>query len=109
MNESLQGIIIFVAIAIISAVIWHIFVKRISIAIIGAAITASATFQAYNYILLGYLGPFFIIALVTTTAIAFIIALIVGVPFRIWRGKQHNKALHPTAKSGAPLIKDVKL
>ena len=94
MNESLQGIIIFISIAIVSAILWHTFLKRISIAIFLSAITAAVAFQVCNYILLGYLDPFFIIALVTTFAIAFIISLIIGIPFRVWRGKQHNQALN---------------
>ena len=94
MNESLQGIIIFISIAIVSAILWHTFLKRISIAILGSAITAAVAFQVCNYILHGYLDPFFIIALVTTFAIAFIIALVVGIPFRVWRGKQNNQALN---------------
>jgi len=103
MNESLQGIVIFIAIAIASAIIWHTFLKRISIAILSSAITAAVTFQVCNYFLLGYLDPFFIIVLVSTFAIAFIIALIIGIPFRVWRGKQHNKSLkNRTAQSAAP-------
>ena len=92
MNESLQGIIIFLAITIASAVAWHTFVKRISMDILGAAITAAIVFQLCNYILLGYLDPFFLIALVTTFALAFIIALIIGIPFRIWRGKHTDQS-----------------
>jgi len=103
MNESLQGIIILISIAIVSAIVWHTFLKRISIAILGSAITAAGTFQVCNYILLGYLEPFFIIALVTTFTIAFIIALIIGIPFRVWRGKQHIKSLkNGTSQSAAP-------
>ena len=87
MNESLQGIVIFIAIAIASAIIWHTYLKRISIAILGSAITSAVFFQVCNYIKLGYLDPFFIIALLTTFIMAFLIALIISIPFKIWRRK----------------------
>ena len=103
MNESLQGIVIFIVIAVGSAIMWHTFLKRIPIAILGSAITSAAIYQVCNYIKLGYLDPLFIISLPTTFATAFIIALIMSIPFRIWRGKQHNKSLKDEIpEHGAP-------
>ena len=85
MSVSLQGILIFGVISIISATIWHTFLIRFSIAILGAAITAAFAFQFFSYIKFGYLDPFFVISIFTTTIAAFVIAIFVGLPFRVWR------------------------
>ena len=93
MNDPLaiQGIIIFSILAIALSVLSHALIKRISLAILIAAITTAITFQIIVYFLAGYLDPFFPIALLTTFALAFLIALLIGIPFKIWRRNFNGK------------------
>jgi len=91
MDEGIQGIIILSIITIISGISWHSFVKNILFAVIGATITTAITFQIANYLYIGYLDPFFMIAMFTTGAIAFIASLIIGIPFAVIRKRKNNK------------------
>ena len=88
MDEGTQGIIIFSIITIISGVAWHLRVKNILFAVIGATITTAIAFQIANYLFIGYLDPFFMIAMFTTGAIAFIASLIIGIPFLVIRKRK---------------------
>ena len=87
-----QGLFVFGSIAIISAIGWHIMVKRYVYAILGATLTTVIIFQTANYIHLGYLDPFFVIAMVVSGIGAFIISSIVGAPLITIRRKQHDKS-----------------
>jgi hypothetical protein len=93
MNDPLatQGIIIFSILAIALSVLSHTLIKRISLAILIAAITTAITFQIIVYFLAGYIDPFFPIALLTTFVLAFLIALVVSIPFKIWRRSCNDK------------------
>ena len=85
MSESIEGIIIFSIVAVAVSIIAHVFIKKISSAILLAAFSTALIFQLGMYFLAGYLEPIFPVALITTFLIAFLIALIIGVPFKIWR------------------------
>jgi len=64
-------------------------VKSYGVAVLGATVTTVATFQVVAYMQLGYLDPFFLVAVATSTAMAFGIAAIIGLPFRS-RRKPHG-------------------
>ena len=85
MSESIEGIIIFSIVAVAVSIMSHVLIKKISSAILLAAISTALIFQFVVYLLAGYLDPSFPAALITTFLIAFLIALIIGVPFKIWR------------------------
>ena len=85
MSESIEGIIIFSIVAVAVSIISHALIKKISSAILLAAISTALIFQLVVYFLAGYLDPSFPVALITTFLMAFLIALIIGVPFKIWR------------------------
>ena len=85
MSESIEGIIIFSILAVAVSIMSHVLIKKISSAILLAAISTALIFQLVVYFLAGYLEPSFPVALITTFLIAFLIALIIGVPFKIWR------------------------
>ena len=85
MSESIEGIIIFFIVAVAVSIISHVLIKKISSAILWAAISTVLIFQLVMYFLAGYLDPSFPVVLITTFLIAFLIALIIGVPFNIWR------------------------
>jgi hypothetical protein len=83
------GLIIFFAIALGCAAIWHAFLPRYLAASFGATVTTVLTFQGVTFVQLGHLDPFFLIAAVTTSAIALLISLLVGLPFQA-RRKYHR-------------------
>ena len=85
MSESVQGIIIFSIVAVAVSVISHVLIKKISSAILWAATSTALIFQLVMYFLAGYLDPSFPVVLITSFLIAFFIALVIGVPFKIWR------------------------
>lgn len=63
----------------------HLFIKRYFLASILAACAMVVGMQFASYIELGHLDPFWQISSVTGFFMASIIALIVGLPFRIMR------------------------
>jgi hypothetical protein len=85
MSEGTVGLIIFVVLAVIAALLWHRFVATYTRALIGATATAVIGFQVAAYIHLGHLDPFFIIAAAASSAPAAAIAFLVGLPFRAHR------------------------
>ena len=63
----------------------HLFIKRYFLASFLSACVMVVGMQFANYIELGYLDPFWKISSVTGFFMACIIALIVGLPFRVIR------------------------
>ncbi|MCP3890099.1 MAG: hypothetical protein GY702_14700 [Desulfobulbaceae bacterium] len=85
MDESTQGIIIFGLINVVSALLWHTFVRIFFLAVVGAAVTTTVTFLAAAYIQAGYLDPFFEIAIYVSGVISLAASVAIGVPFYIKR------------------------
>lgn len=85
MSEGTIGLIVLATISIASALVWHWLVRLNFLAVLGATVTTVFTFQAANYFHLGYLDPFFLIAMGISSIPAFVIALLVGIPFRDYR------------------------
>ena len=85
MSEGMVGLIVLVAISVTAAIIWHAFAKRYFTASIASALMAAVAFQVAAYVHLGHLDPFFPIAVVASLVAAFVIALLVGLPFRARR------------------------
>jgi uncharacterized membrane protein YccC len=79
------GEIIFVAVSILCAVLFHYSVKRPVMATFFAALTAATVFQ-----FLSGPDPSIAYAIVPSFAIAFVIALLVGIPFVYWRRKARD-------------------
>ena len=73
------------------ALVAHRVLRSYILASFGAAMIASVVFQCVIYLQLGYLDPFFMIALVVGGVVALVVAAIVGIPF-LWvrRKKQHE-------------------
>ena len=85
MSEGTAGLVILAAIAMASALLWHWLVPRYIAAVVGATITTATAFQFVAYLHLGYLDPFFLVAMITSSMMAAVIALLVGLPFRAVR------------------------
>lgn len=85
-----MGIVVFLGIAVISATLWHRFVTGYASATIGATLTTVVLFQVAAYVHAGQLDKFFIIALVTTSAMALIISALLGLPLRARRKRERE-------------------
>ena len=88
MEQGQIGIIIFVIIALLSAIFFHYKLDSFWISSVLAAVVASLLFQAVGYFVLGYLDPFFMIAFTISLAVSLTISVIVGLPFAIDRKKR---------------------
>ena len=91
MTEPLQGLLILGLLAVASAVGWHMVVRRFGYAVLGAAGTATVLFQVAAYIHVGYLDPFFPIAVVISAILASGVAVIIGIPFKSRRRRAEGK------------------
>jgi len=83
-------IILFILSAVFIAAGCHAFINRYFLASFVAACAIVVGIQVASYIELGYIDPFWHIASVTGFFMASIIALIVGVPFKIKRKVKHE-------------------
>lgn len=90
MSEGTIGLIVFFSLAVVSSLVWHRLVASYFSATIGAAITTVIAFQIAVFLHLGYLDPFFLVAVATSSIIAVVAALAIGLPFRT------RRKTHPT-------------
>ena len=82
-----MGIVILIGIGIVPAALWHHLVPRFAVATIAATTTTVVLFQIGAYMGLGYLDPFFLIAVVTSGALSLLISVLVGLPMQSRRRK----------------------
>ncbi|MFZ5564866.1 MAG: hypothetical protein ACOZBW_12520 [Thermodesulfobacteriota bacterium] len=89
MDKNLMVIILFCIISVSVAYLFHKRVENYIFACIFAALISSVGYQIIGYLVLGYLDPFFLIALATSTGIAFFIAVLTGIPVAHNRRKKN--------------------
>ena len=92
MSEGTSGLLVLAAVALVSAAGWHWVLRSFPLATLLATATAVVLFQVVAYAHLGYLDPFFMVAVATTSAVCFVVALLVGWVFllvRRRRGEAH--------------------
>jgi len=82
-----MGLFVLLVMAVVSAMLWHRFVARYAIAVVGATLSTVVAFQVIAFVQLGYLDPFFLIAAVTSGCLALLIAIVIGLPFRARRSR----------------------
>jgi len=82
-----MNILVFVTLSILSSAACHYFFKTYIVAAVLSAFIASISFQIFAYAVVGYLDPFFIVALLVGWLISFFISLLVGLPFLFERRK----------------------
>ena len=85
MMSEIVTMILFLLSAVLIAAGCHAFIKRYFLASFLAATGVVVEIQIASYIELGYLDPFWLISSVTGFVMASILALIVGLPFKIKR------------------------
>ncbi len=82
--------IVFVSIAIVCALILHWRVRSFFLASIISGPVASLIFQGVITVQLGYMDPFALIAVVVGAFYAWLIAIMVGLPFLGVRSKRRG-------------------
>lgn len=92
MIKSIMPLIIFCFISISIAYLSHKKINNFFLASLWAAIISSILYQLIGFIILGYLDPFYLIALAGGVVIAFLIALLIGIPVVHNRKKQRGEA-----------------
>lgn len=91
MNEDALAIIVFGAICVFSALLMHWRMNSYWAATILSAFLSVVLVQVVAYIDLGYLDPFFLMAVATSSVAAFVISAIVGMFFKVSRNKSANE------------------
>lgn len=79
MEKGILGITIFVAISVLFSLIAHLTVKKYWVAICSSVILSVAVFQLAEYIHLGHLDSYFIVAGVTSGLLALAISSAIGI------------------------------
>jgi hypothetical protein len=87
MSEGDQGLLVLAVASIGSALLFHSLVRSYAKASGLAAVVATIVFQVAATIHLGHVDPFALVALVTGGAVALIVALLIGIPFRVVRAR----------------------
>lgn len=82
-----MNILIFLVISVMSSIFCHVLIKSYIPAAFFSSVTTAVCFQFLGYFVVGYLDPLFIVALIITWLISFIIALLIGIPFFLERRK----------------------
>ena len=85
MNEGTQGIIVLALTAVAVSVLMHTFIRRFLVACLASTVIATFLFQVFAYWKLGYLDPFFLVALITSGIFSLVISAIVGSAFALYR------------------------
>lgn len=78
MEQNIIPLAVFLSVSLAFSIFSHMRIKNFLLACILAALGTAIIFQVLGFIVMGYLDPFFIIALIITFAIALGIAALVG-------------------------------
>ena len=82
MSEATVGWLVLLSIAVVSAIAWHILLRSFLLATLLATTTSVVLFQIAAYLHVGYLDPFFLIAVATSSVICLFVAVAVGMLVR---------------------------
>jgi membrane protein DedA with SNARE-associated domain len=88
MDEGTTGIFVLIIISLIVSITAHAKIKKFLLALIVSVVISCISFQVAVYIHSGYLDPFFIIAVLTSSLIIGIISTLVGLSFIYFRNKK---------------------
>ena len=86
-----SGWLVLSSTAVASALGWHLLLRSFLLATVLATATAVVLFQVAAYLYAGYLDPFFLVAVITSSVICLLITVTVGMLVRSIKGK--NNAL----------------
>ena len=83
MSQGTIGLFIFGGLVLVSSVVAHRFIARVLLASGVTALATAFTFQAIVFFELGYMDPFWPIALGLTLVYAFVGSLVIGYLMRL--------------------------
>ena len=75
-------ILLFLAITVASAVLWHRYLPRYLLASVAAAVTSVSIYQTGVAIHENFNSPYTFLGVVVTLPIAFVVSILVGAPTR---------------------------
>jgi hypothetical protein len=81
-DEGTVGILVFAALAVSVSFVWHRHIRSFGAAVLVSGPVAAILFQVVAALHIGYVDPFFVIALLTTTMIGWLVSCIVGYTLR---------------------------
>ena len=87
MDDQLLAFIVFAVTSLVIGVACHYLIRTYFLASVVATVLIVIVIQVLSYLQLGYLDPFYKIAMVTSGAMAFVVVLIIGLPFTRSRKK----------------------
>ena len=90
--EGIISMLVFFFVAVISNCVFNVWLKSYLLAAILSASVSTILFQLIGYFVVGYLDPFWLIALVVGWAVAFLIGIIVGLLFLHLHKKKKNSS-----------------
>jgi hypothetical protein len=85
MNGAATGIVVLGAINIFCSVLSHMVQKKYWLAVAAATIFSVVLFQVVSFLQQGYIDPFVVIAIITTSLISAAGAIVIGLIFKVLR------------------------
>lgn len=92
MSEAIVGWLVLLFIAVVAALVWHILLRSFLFATLLASTTSVVLFQVAAYLYAGYLDPFFLIAVATSSVICLLVSIVSGMLVR-GSSRGRNRAL----------------
>lgn len=93
MDLATIGLIVFLALSVFSAVLWHTLVRTATLAVIGATVTTVVTFFLIGSVVSSKPEKFILIAVIVSSTCALAISIGVGALFWLVR-RRRNKQRH---------------
>ena len=81
----MQGLIVLGLTGLAVSALMHTLIRRFFVACLASTVIATLLFQVFAYLKLGYLDPFFLVALITSGISSLVISAIVGLAFALYR------------------------
>ena len=88
MDLATIGLMVFLAVSVISAVLWHAFVRTATLAVIGATVTTVVTFHLIGSVVSSKPEKFILVAIIVSSICALAISIGVGVVFWLVRRRR---------------------
>lgn len=82
MSEGAAGLLVFLAICVICSIAAHFLVRTFWLATVLTPIAAVPLFQLAAYLHIGFLDPFWPVAVVTTSFVSLVASVVIGAVIR---------------------------
>lgn len=81
MDDQILAFVVFSATSLIVGIACHYYIRTYFLAAVVATVFIVIAIQVISYLQIGYLDPFYKISMATSGAMAFLVVLIIGLPF----------------------------